>query len=91
MRSRCYLIAFIDGATFTVNHVGTYSEPPWAMTRMFGAGAPVGAVLMEAPGDSYQEALDLIHEMYPRHEPGLAARFPLEQPNTTPRTIEVKS
>lgn len=71
----CYLIAYIDPETLTVTGVYPHSEPPWLITRW--NGGPLMGVVVEAPGDSYQDALDNARHVYETHEKRLAARFPL--------------
>lgn len=88
MNERCYLVATIDVATMQVTHVGTYSAPAWLLTKM--SRQYVLANLLECDGASYQEALNSIRLAYVTWLPEMAARFPLKQPDATPRTVEVK-
>lgn len=76
-RRQCYLVAHIQPSTMTVLGVATYSDPPWGLTRMFGKGRSILAIVLETSGEDYQEALDSMYECYPSYEPELAERFPL--------------
>ncbi len=73
-----YLVVHIEPATMQVKGTAVYSEPPWGMTRMFGKGRDIIAIVMETTAESYSEALDQIYESYAQYEPELAERFPLE-------------
>lgn len=76
--SRAYLVVSLDAKTLSATGVRVFSLPPWTTTRMFGPKAPVMAVVLEAPGASYDEARSLLLSMYPDYEPALAKRFPPE-------------